>query len=95
VPTPGWATLTALWQTATERPHQVTALGAAHSGHVGAERLGELHREAAHPTRGPNDHDLLPWLDPSGVAQRLEGGEPEMGTAAACSKVRLVGFNTS
>jgi hypothetical protein len=28
------------------------------------------------PARRPDDHDLLPWLDPAGVAQRLEGGEP-------------------
>jgi len=36
----------------------------------------ELHCEAAHPARGADDHDRLAWLDPSGVTERLEGGEP-------------------
>src|SRR5215211_3812055 len=53
----------------------MSTLSAADAGHLGAERLGELDREAAHPARGPDDHDLLAGLDPSGVTQRLEGGE--------------------
>jgi hypothetical protein len=50
-----------------ERADQVDTVGAAHPGHLGAERLGQLDREAAHPTRGPDDHDLLAGLDRSGV----------------------------
>jgi len=30
-----------------ERPHQLHVSGAAHGGHVGAERLGDLHGEGA------------------------------------------------
>ena len=58
-----------------DRSHQVHAPGAAHAGHLGAERLGELHGQAAHGARRPDDQDLLAGLEPSGVAQRLEGGE--------------------
>jgi hypothetical protein len=58
------------------RSDHLHALGAAHASHLGAERLGQLDREAAHPARGADDHDRLAWLDPSGVAQRLEGSEP-------------------
>jgi hypothetical protein len=59
-----------------DRSDQLRTVGAAHPGHLGAERLGQLDREAAHPTRGPDDHDPLAWLDLPGVAERLEGREP-------------------
>ena len=49
--------------------------GAAHPGDLGAERLGQLHRERSHTARRPDDQDFLPRLDLALVAKRLEGGE--------------------
>jgi hypothetical protein len=63
----------------TDRADHVQALGAAHPGHLGAEGLGQLDREAADPTRRPDDHHRLAWLDPAGVPQGLEGREPRDG----------------
>jgi hypothetical protein len=49
---------------------------AAHTGDVGTVRLGDLHGEAAHSSRGADDQHRLTGLDPSVVAHRLESGEP-------------------
>ena len=45
-----------------------------HAGHLGAERLGDLHGERAHAARRAVDEDLLPGLDLAVVAQELQGG---------------------
>jgi hypothetical protein len=42
-----------------ERADQVGVAGAAHAGHLGAERPGELHGEGADAARGADDQDLL------------------------------------
>src|SRR5256885_3305866 len=47
---------------------------AAHAGHVGAERLGDLYRERPDASGRTVDQDLLPWLDLALIAQQLEGG---------------------
>src|SRR5438552_13626235 len=47
---------------------------AAHAGHFGAKRFGDLHRECTVATRGSIDQDLLTWLDLALVAKQLESG---------------------
>src|SRR5215204_3978332 len=46
---------------------------AAHATHLGIEGLGDLYGEGPHASRGADDQDLVPWLDPSLVAQSLQG----------------------
>jgi hypothetical protein len=58
-----------------DRSDQLRTVGAAHPGHLGAERLGQLDRERPHPTRRPDDEHLMPGLDLAHIPQRLEGGE--------------------
>src|SRR5713101_3356180 len=48
---------------------------AAHTGHVRAERLGDLHSERTHASRRAVDQDLLPRLNPSFIAKALKGGD--------------------
>ena len=43
-----------------ERADQVHLRGAAHAGHLGAERFGDLHGEQPHAARRPDDQDPLP-----------------------------------
>ena len=57
-----------------DRADQLNVLGAAHSGHLGAENLGDLHSECADPARGPVDQDLLPGPHLRVVAKELERG---------------------
>jgi hypothetical protein len=47
---------------------------AADAGHLGAERLGDLHGEQAHPARRTDDEHLLSRGDVTCVADRGEGG---------------------
>jgi hypothetical protein len=54
--------------------HLSTSL-AAHPGHLSAERLGLLHRQAAHPARCADDQHALPGLERAGVERTL-GGQP-------------------
>ena len=58
-----------------ERPDQLQVPGAAHPGHLGAEPLGQLDGEGADAARRPDDQDLVARLDPSLVAQALQGGQ--------------------
>src|SRR3954468_21482251 len=58
-----------------EGSDRVHLRGAAHTGHLGSEGLGDLHGEGAHASRRADDQHLLPDLDPSVVANRLKGGE--------------------
>ena len=51
---------------------QVDLRRAANARHLGAERLGELHRERAHATTRADDQHLLPRQHPALVAQTLE-----------------------
>ncbi len=44
--------------------------------HLGAEELGDLNREGAHPTRRSVDQNARPRLDFADVAQRLERRQP-------------------
>ena len=79
-----------------EGADQVDLRRAAHAGDLGAERLGDLHRERADAAGRADDQHLLPrpgrrpW---SRTACRAVS--PEMGTAAACSKVRFAGLRAS
>jgi hypothetical protein len=59
----------------TDRPDQVHVPRAAHAGHVRSERLRDLNGEGAHAPRRTDDQDLLPWLDPSVIAQTLQRGQ--------------------
>ena len=59
-----------------EGSHHIDLRCAAHTGDVGSERLGDLHSEVAHSSRGTDDQHRLTGLDPSVVAHCLEGGEP-------------------
>ena len=52
-----------------DRSDQVHISRAAHTGHVRAERFGDLHGERTHTSRRTVDQDLLAWLNPS----RCEG----------------------
>mgnify|MGYP003287368750 CR=1 FL=1 len=56
-----------------------------------ATRLGQLHREGPAPPRRPDDQHLLPRLDLSSSRSAWRAANPEMGTAPACSKPRVVG----
>ena len=56
-----------------DRAKQLQVLRAAHAGHLGAERLGDLHGERADATRRAVDQDLLSWLNPAIVAKELQG----------------------
>ena len=47
-----------------EGADQVHLRGAAHAGDLGAERLGDLHGEAAHAARRADDQHVLPGLHP-------------------------------
>src|SRR4051794_30640653 len=58
-----------------EGADRVELRGAAHAGDLGSERLGDLDGESSHAARRADDQDLLPGLDPSVVANRLEGGK--------------------
>ena len=57
-----------------DRADQLDVLRAADPGHLGAERLGDLHGERAHATGSAVDEDLLTGLDLAVVAQELERG---------------------
>jgi hypothetical protein len=57
-----------------ERADQLHVSGAAHAGHLRAERLGDLDGEGAHATGGPVDQDVLSGLDPTQVALADQGG---------------------
>src|SRR5258708_24019898 len=49
---------------------------AAYTGHFGAERSGDLHRERAHTARRTVDQNLLPRLNLAFVAKALKSGQP-------------------
>ncbi|MCR6699844.1 MAG: hypothetical protein NVV68_01110 [Dokdonella sp.] len=57
-----------------ERAHQRDVARAAHAGHLGAERLGDLHREAADAARRTVDQHLVAGAQAAGVAQTLQRG---------------------
>ncbi len=80
------------WSAPIERTRSHVAR-AADAGHLGAERLRDLHREGADPARGAVDQDLLPGLDLAVIAQGLQRRRSRpSATVAACSKVRLAGL---
>ena len=60
------------------RSNEIDFRRTAHAGDLRAERLGNLHRECADPTRSANDQDLLARLDAARVTQPLECREPSM-----------------
>jgi hypothetical protein len=51
-----------------QRPHQVHLAAAAHPGHLGPERLRDLHREAPHAPGGAEDEDVLAGLEAPRIA---------------------------
>ena len=55
-----------------ERRHEVELRGAAHSGDIGGQGLGQLHRIASDSPGGTDDENSLPGLDPAGVGQGLQ-----------------------
>jgi hypothetical protein len=59
-----------------DRSDHVHIPRAAHTGHVRAERFGDLHGERTHASRRTVDQDYLPWLNPSFVAKALQGSAP-------------------
>jgi hypothetical protein len=59
-----------------DRPDQVHVSGAAHAGHLRAERPGDLYGERSHATRRTVDQHLLPRLYPPQVAHAHQGGVP-------------------
>ena len=75
-----------------EGADQVHLGRAAHPGDLRAEHLGQLHRERPTPPAAPIIKTF--WLGCSfPVARRAcRAVRPEMGTAAACSKLRLAGL---
>ena len=78
--------------TGAEFSHHVHISGAAHAGHIGAERLGDLHGEGAHTSRRAVDKDLLPRLNFSSVAQTLQGGDRCDGHGSSLLKRQVRGF---
>ncbi len=56
----------------TERADQVDVAGAAHTRHLGAESLGDLHGECADAAGRARDQHRLARLDVRDVAQRLQ-----------------------
>ena len=56
----------------TERPNHVDFGRAAHTGYLGAERLGDLHCEGADAAGRTHDQHLLPRLDGRVVTERLQ-----------------------
>ncbi len=68
-----------------DRSDRVHLRRAAYAGHLGAERLGERHRE-------PMINVFCPgWTLPAS-RRAWSAVQPEMGTAAACSYVRFAGL---
>src|ERR1051326_4692134 len=65
-----------------EGAHHLHVPGAAHAGHMSAERLGDLHREGANASRGAIDQDALAGLKLSRVAKTLQGREPRQGNGS-------------
>src|SRR5207244_9011370 len=61
------------------RSDQLHVCGAANGGHVGSERLRDLDREGAHASSRTVDQDLLPSLQLSDVAKRLQCGHSRDG----------------
>jgi len=59
-----------------DRGDDLHVLRAAYARYLGAERLGELHRERPDPSGRAVDQDLLPRPDPALVAKRLHGRAP-------------------
>src|SRR5437660_10069747 len=55
-----------------DRPAHLHVPRAAHAGHFGAKRFGDLHGERTDAARGTVDQDLLTWLDLALVAKQLE-----------------------
>ena len=79
-----------------DRSDQVHLRGAAHAGDGRAGCLRDLHRERSHAAaRADHQHATGPAA-PSPRRGRPAGRScPEIGIAAACSKVRSAGFGTS
>ena len=65
-----------------DRADHLHVLRAADAGHLGTERLGDLHGVRADTTGCPIDQDLLSGLDLAVVAKKLEGGS--RGYADSC-----------
>src|SRR5882672_1046857 len=55
-----------------DRSDHIQIPGTANAGHVGAERLGDLHRERTHASRRTVNQDLVARLNLSLVAQALQ-----------------------
>src|SRR6266436_2229845 len=70
--------------------NHVDISSAAHSGHICAERLGDLHREGTHASRRTINQDLLPRLKLSLVAKTLQGGEPGDGYRSSLLPSHLI-----
>ena len=66
--------------------------GAAYSGHLRAERLGDLHRERTHASRRTVDQNLLPRLNLSLVAQALQGGQSGERRGSGLREGDVLGF---
>src|ERR1700730_1990001 len=58
-----------------ERSHKIDILRTADTGHIRAERLGDLHREGSHTSRRAVDQDLLTGLNFSLITKRLQSGD--------------------
>src|SRR5439155_9733959 len=67
--------------------------GAADSGDLRAIPLRDLHSERPDPTRRSDNQDLFCRPDLSNIAKTCRAVTAARGTVAACSKLRLVGFN--
>jgi YesN/AraC family two-component response regulator len=59
----------------TEGSDHIDISGAAHSGYIRAERLGDLHSEGAYSPRGAINQHFLPRLNFPFVAKTLQRGE--------------------
>src|SRR5215212_2479261 len=55
--------------------NQIHLRRATYTGHLSAERLGDLHGEQPHASRSSDDQDLVACLDATPVAKRLQSGD--------------------
>ena len=62
-----------------EGANHVYLRGAAHTGHLSAERFGDLDREQPDASRRPDEQDLLACLDAACVAKRLSAATAKWG----------------
>src|SRR6266576_2237704 len=71
-------------------PDHFNAPRTAHSRDFRAKRLGDLHSERAHTSRGTIDQDPLSRLNPGLVAKTLQGGESRHGYGSRLFKRRVI-----